>query len=35
MMAGHAVPDDFPRQLDPGVVPGAQPKLLVRDVDGG
>lgn len=35
MMAGqHAVPDDFPRQLEPGVVPGAQPKLLVREVDG-
>jgi len=33
-MATPVVPDDFPRQLEPGVVPGAQPKLLVREVDG-
>ena len=30
----HAVPDDFPRESTPAVVPGAQPKLLVRRVDG-
>ncbi|MET3232604.1 UNVERIFIED_ORG: hypothetical protein ABIC54_004809 [Burkholderia sp. 1263] len=30
----HVVPDDFPREPAPGLLPGAQPKLLVREVDG-
>ncbi|WP_244145862.1 BPSL0761 family protein [Paraburkholderia tropica] len=30
----HAVPDDFPRESTPAIVPGAQPKLLVRRVEG-
>ncbi|MFM0498410.1 hypothetical protein PQQ88_26300 [Paraburkholderia caledonica] len=34
MTGQHAVPDDFPREPTPGVVSGAQPKLLVRKVDG-
>lgn len=33
-MTGQRVPDDFPREPDPGSVSGVQPKLLVRDVDG-
>lgn len=34
-MAGqHVVPDDFPRETSPGVVSGAQPKLLVREKNG-
>ncbi len=34
-MAGrHTVPDDFPRAPAPGVVSGAQPKLLVREMGG-
>ncbi|CAL8475653.1 hypothetical protein [Caballeronia sp. S22] len=33
-MTDRRVPDDFPRELDPGAVPGVQPKLLVREVDG-
>ncbi|MGF6924335.1 hypothetical protein [Paraburkholderia sp. 40] len=28
------MPDDFPREPDPGSVTGIQPKLLVREVDG-
>jgi hypothetical protein len=34
MTRQHVVPDDFPRELAPGTVPGAQPKLLVRETDG-
>jgi len=34
MTTRHAVPDDFPRQSRPGAVPGAQPKLLVRERNG-
>lgn len=34
MMPDQYVPDDFPRELDPGAVPGVQPKLLVRKVNG-
>ncbi|MFM0557610.1 hypothetical protein P0D69_42735 [Paraburkholderia sediminicola] len=30
----HVVPDDFPRVQALGVVPGTQPKLLVREMDG-
>lgn len=30
----HPVPDDFPRESALGVVPGAQPKLLVRKMGG-
>jgi len=33
-MTARRVPDDFPRELDPGSVTGVQPKLLVREVDG-
>ncbi|AZG14506.1 hypothetical protein EHF44_14275 [Cupriavidus pauculus] len=33
-MTDRHVPDDFPRQPDPGSVTGVQPKLLVREVDG-
>ncbi len=34
-MAGqHDVPEDFPKQPSSGAVSGAQPKLLVRRVDG-
>lgn len=33
MTRRHAVPDDFPREPSPGLVPGAQPKLLVREMD--
>ena len=34
MTRPHAVPEDFPREPAPGAVPGAQPKLLVRETDG-
>jgi hypothetical protein len=34
MTRQHAIPDDFPREPSPGVVPGAQRKLLVREKDG-
>lgn len=34
MTGRHAVPDDFPGEPSPGLVPGAQPKLLVREMDG-
>jgi len=34
MTRRHAVPDDFPKEPSPGLVPGAQPKLLVRETDG-
>lgn len=34
MTRRHAVPDDFPREPAPGLVSGAQPKLLVRETDG-
>ncbi|RKP47661.1 hypothetical protein D7S89_14885 [Trinickia fusca] len=34
MSRRHVVPEDFPRELAPGVVPGAQPKVLVREKDG-
>jgi hypothetical protein len=34
MTRRHAVPDDFPRELAPGAVPGVQHKLLVRKTDG-
>lgn len=33
-MTDRPVPDDFPREPDPGSVTGVQPKLLVREVDG-
>lgn len=33
-MTDRRVPDDFPREPDLGSVTGAQPKLLVRQVDG-
>lgn len=33
MTGQHVVPEDFPREPMPGVVPGVQPKLLVRRVD--
>ncbi|KGV23549.1 hypothetical protein X894_343 [Burkholderia pseudomallei MSHR4462] len=33
-MTNRQVPDDFPREPDPGAVTGAQPKILVRKVDG-
>lgn len=31
MTRRDVVPDDFPREPVPGIVPGAQPKLLVRE----
>jgi hypothetical protein len=31
MTRQHVVPDDFPRELAPGLLPGAQPKLLARE----
>lgn len=34
MTRRHVVPDDFPRERSSGVVAGAQPKLLVREVSG-
>ncbi len=33
-MTERRVPDDFPREPNPGSVTGVQPKLLVREVDG-
>ena len=33
-MTARRVPDDFPREPDPGSVTGVQPKLLAREVDG-
>lgn len=30
----YVVPEDFPREASPGLVPGTQPKLLVREMDG-
>jgi len=33
-MTDRRVPDNFPREPDPGSVTGVQPKLLVREVDG-
>lgn len=33
-MTDRRVPDDFPREPDPGSVTGVQPKLLVREVHG-
>ena len=33
-MANRTVPTDFPRQPPLGSVPGAQPKLLVRQING-
>jgi hypothetical protein len=33
-MTPRRVPDDFPREPDPGSVTGVQPKLLVREIDG-
>lgn len=33
-MTHRQVPDDFPREPDSGAVTGAQPKILVRKVDG-
>ncbi|TAM85219.1 hypothetical protein EPN42_15920 [bacterium] len=34
MTRRYVVPEDFPRAPAPGVVPGAQPKLLVREING-
>lgn len=34
MTIRHAVPDDFPREPLPEIVPGTQPKLLAREEDG-
>lgn len=34
MTRQRVVPDDFPREPMPGLVPGAQPKLLVREMAG-
>jgi hypothetical protein len=31
MTRQHVVPDEFPRELAPGLLPGAQPKLLARE----
>lgn len=33
-MASTSVPDDFPRSVAIGAVPGSQPKLLVREEAG-
>ncbi|WP_321845822.1 hypothetical protein [Paraburkholderia bannensis] len=33
MTEPRIVPDDFPRERAPGVVPGVQPKLLVRQLN--
>jgi hypothetical protein len=33
MTSLHPVRDDFPREPVPGLVPGAQPRLLVRKMD--
>ncbi|MEX3785730.1 hypothetical protein [Paraburkholderia sp. BR14374] len=34
MTRQHVVPDDFPRERWPALVPGSQPKLLVSEKDG-
>lgn len=34
MTRRHVVPDDFSREPWPGLVPGAQPKLLEREKNG-
>jgi hypothetical protein len=34
MTRPHVVPEGFPREPSPGLVPGTQPKLLVREMDG-
>ncbi len=34
MTSRRPVPDDFPRDQAPGLLPDAQPKLLVREMDG-
>ncbi|WCM19936.1 hypothetical protein NDK50_00155 [Paraburkholderia bryophila] len=34
MTRPHVVPEDFPREHSSGLVPGTQPKLLVREMDG-
>lgn len=34
MTRRHVVPEDFPREPSPGLVPGTQPKLLVRKSHG-
>lgn len=34
MSRAHVVPEDFPREPSPGLVPGTQPKLLVREMGG-
>lgn len=34
MTSPHVAPEDFPREPSPGLVPGTQPKLLVREIDG-
>lgn len=34
MTRRRVIPDDFPREPMPGVVAGAQPKLLVHEMDG-
>ncbi|NPT38324.1 hypothetical protein [Paraburkholderia xenovorans] len=34
MTRPHVVPEDFPREPSPGLLPGTQPKLLVREMDG-
>ncbi len=34
MTRRRTVPHDFPRASSPGTVPGAQPKLLVREENG-
>ncbi|CAG9219300.1 conserved hypothetical protein [Paraburkholderia caribensis] len=34
MTVRQVIPDDFPRESASGSVAGAQPKLLVREIDG-
>ncbi|QLB62956.1 hypothetical protein A9O66_11520 [Paraburkholderia caribensis] len=34
LMKRHHVPDDFPRVSHQGALPGAQPKLLLRNIAG-
>lgn len=34
MTRRHVVPEDFPREPSPGLMPGTQPKLLVRKSHG-
>ncbi|MGT2506884.1 hypothetical protein [Cupriavidus basilensis] len=33
-MTDRVIPDDFPREQGPAVVSGAQPKLVLRRIDG-